>query len=356
MFKLNKIILKNDYKNMNVKRKYEYDNFYLPLLKNIDSKLSTKINTYYNLKHSNGLKFLNFKTINSTLFLNSAMSFNKLKDNLNNVYYPSIYELITIDSLNLNLSKKIKINKEERFNKLKGFFSYNDSYKFNSKGKIFICLPNLLGWFPINVDSAIKKLKKLILAIRKYNNTNAILITFHPKNKIFNKDLIKVIIKTILSYNFNKIEFYTYPSYDIDIYLDAYCVFIQNSKFIIDLVSLGIPVYNPNFTKINLYYQNIFGKKYKYLENLEKYQEKLPNREIFLKDIYSHIFFRSEMNTESISRILYNSINDIDEEVDIEYSNDWPYFNYEDNKKKCRIIKINNEFSINGLFYYNAIN
>lgn len=295
-YELKNFILKNKFKNLSF-----YNSAHIPRMKYIDTKLIGNCNLYINLKNSDGLKYINKRTKDKTLFINTGKF----------IFYELKYEFLTINSLNPLLSDPIKIDGEERFNEISQIINFENSYKINSKGPILICLNNFNGWYSSEVSKIKKKLLNLCLNIRKFNKKNGIILKFHPKNYL--NDL-KLLNDTLRYINNNlkgsrKVSLYdNSQNSNKDIFLKSYCVFIQNSKFILELVMKGIPVYNHNISKVNSY-DKIFLKNLRYLKNLKKYKKLFPDRKDYMKEQLKHLYLRSELKDDNISSKIADSIN-----------------------------------------------
>ena len=75
---------------------------------------------------------------------------------------------------------------------------------------------------------------------------------------------------------------------------DTYCVFIQNTKLVLDFIHKGIPVFNLNFSPFN-YFPEINIKELSLIEKLKENENLLPNRKSVLKKYYYHIYFPDEV-------------------------------------------------------------
>ncbi len=115
----------------------------------------------------------------------------------------------------------------------------------------------------------------LIIKIRKHTNRK-IKIRLHKKDRKtqFENNIINF-IKSKDNIEYRNIE---YCDEDISVvFKNIYCAFIQNSKLIIDLVNLGIPIFNLGFIKCN-YFPEIQIPQLEYINNLEiQNLELLPN-------------------------------------------------------------------------------
>jgi len=215
-----------------------------------------------------------------------------------------MYFFVTTNSWNPQLSHTQKIN-ESKFQSINKYIPFNPEYKINQEGYIYIFLNNSLGWFQNSLVEKYKPnvylelLESLIIKIRKYTNRK-IKIRLHKKDRKtqFENNIINFIkSKDNIGYcniGYCNIEYCNieYCNEDISVvFKNIYCAFIQNSKLIIDLVNLGIPIFNLGFIKCN-YFPEIQIPKLEYINNLEVQNlELLPNRKDFLMKYYFHLNF-----------------------------------------------------------------
>ena len=265
------LVLKNFILNKEIT--YKYLNYFL--INRII--LKTPVNIYFNTKNSDGLKYINKKKKN-TLFI-AGCGFNRHIPDKKNMYF-----FITNNSWNPQLSFTKKITEKE-FQNIQKYLKFNPKYQINPEGYIYIFLNNSVGWFqnslvkPYYANIYIELLEKLIKNIRSYTNRK-IKVRLHPTDK---KTLLEIKIKNLLL-TLNKCE---YSNEDISlVFKNIYCAFIQNSKLIIDLVNLGIPIFNLGFIKCN-YFPEIQVTKIEIINNLKD----LPNRKEFLMKYYFHLNF-----------------------------------------------------------------
>ena len=260
----------------NLTDKLKSQHFYKYMRKMIKEK--KKIHLYFDLKKTNGIKFLNKKTNNHSIFINGC------KFHLNN---NSKYYFITYKSLNPNLSPKPSIT-EYKINKLFEVFNYKEEYKINEDGFILILINNLKEFFcndfKCNINSYINN---LVENIRKYSNRK-IVLRFHPKN---NNYKFKIIDKNMIIDQQTKITV---------LKDNCYCVFIQNTKLTFDFVSSGVPIMEMNLIKYN-YFNNI-GIKIDQIENIKNLNDNnlLPDRKNFLLHYFPFIFFNDEFVKKSM--------------------------------------------------------
>jgi len=281
------LVLKNYILNKEITIKY------INYLLNIKlSKLKNLTSVYFNTKNSDGLKYINKKR-KDTLFI-SGCTFNiPIKENKN------MYFFVTTNSWNPQLSYTQKIN-ESQFQSIHKYIPFNIEYKINQEGYIYIFLNNSLGWFQNSLVEKYKPnvylelLEKLIIKIRKYTNRK-IKIRLHKKDRKtqFENNIINF-IKSKENIEYSNIEYCNieYCNEDISVvFKNIYCAFIQNSKLIIDLVNLGVPIFNLGFIKCN-YFPEIQIPQLEYINNLEVQNlERLPNRKEFLMKYYFHLNF-----------------------------------------------------------------
>tara|TARA_B110001469_G_C9648923_1_gene330091 strand:- start:14284 stop:15183 length:900 start_codon:yes stop_codon:yes gene_type:complete len=271
------LVLKNYILNKEITIKY------INYLLNIKlSKLKNLTSVYFNTKNSDGNKYINNKKKN-TLFIAGCRFNIPIKENKN------MYFFVTTNSWNPQLSYTQKIN-ESQFQSIHKYIPFNTEYIINEEGYIYIFLNNSLGWFQNSLVEKYKPniylelLETLIIKIKKYTNRK-IKIRLHKKDRKtqFENNIINFIKSK------DNIE---YCNEDISVvFKNIYCAFIQNSKLIIDLVNLGIPIFNLGFIKCN-YFPEIQIPKLEYINNLEVQNlELLPNRKDFLMKYYFHLNF-----------------------------------------------------------------
>lgn len=211
----------------------------------------------------------------------------------------------TVNSFNYKYSTKIKnINEEKRYEYVsQKYFKYSDNYKHNEDGWIVIYLNYSSGHFKNNFDYK-KDIINLVKKIRKYNQKNQIRIRFHPKETI-------VYIVDVMTAARSVDENVKVDTSDYKKLIDkVYCVFIQNSKIIIDLWNDGIPVFSTEIISINIFPLKEEFCKYHILENIKKYRNELPNRRNLLKKYYKNIIFYEELfeNHKYINNLLKNQV------------------------------------------------
>jgi hypothetical protein len=225
-----------------------------------------------------------------------------------------MYFFVTTNSWNPQLSHTQKIN-ESKFQSINKYIPFNPEYKINQEGYIYIFLNNSLGWFQNSLVEKYKPnvylelLEKLIIKIIKHTNRK-IKIRLHKKdrktqfeNNIINfiksKDNIEYCNIGYCNIGYCNIGYCNigycnigYCNEDISVvFKNIYCAFIQNSKLIIDLVNLGIPIFNLGFIKCN-YFPEIQIPQIEYISNLESQNlQLLPNRKEFLMKYYFHLNF-----------------------------------------------------------------
>ena len=277
------ITLKNKIPNNNLKRPMY--NTYLSKFNKIKTK--NKKNIYLNLKYSDGAKYINKKTELESLFIIAFKCINN-----KHIYF------ITLNSVNPNLEKYNELQiSEDKFQYLKNnLYPYSNNYNINDNGYIYIILNNtksaMYNSFFLNKDDINNKLNNLIYNIRKYSQRK-IFVKIHPKDTILGLD-IKIID------NYTKII-----KDKIDIFNNIYCCFIQNTRFIFEFVSKGIPVFNLNF-----YDNNYFNNIYLDIKDIEKIDiNNLPDREEFLRYNYKFIYDEDYINDINKTKILFNDYN-----------------------------------------------
>ena len=270
-------LLKSEKKTKQILNKY----YNFILLNNI--RLNKKyINIYYDIQCSDGIKYVD-KMKRDTIFI-SVCKIN-IPSNLNftNYYFITNYSW----NPNFSFTKPISNKKILEYKKI---FGFQENYKINKEGFILIILNNSYGWFKdtckikYNKDNSnyFKMLDNLIYEIRKYTKRK-IVLRLHPKDR---NHKLELQIKN-RNNNFdidNKTEI-------LDLMENTYCVFIQNTKMILDFVNKGIPIFNLDFFKVN-YFPEIQIKDISKIEKLDKIE--LPNREKFLERFYSFITFDIE--------------------------------------------------------------
>jgi hypothetical protein len=215
------------------------------------------------------------------------------------------YFFLNINSLSNNLSLNIKnIDSEKRFNYISNkYFKYNKKYRINLNGEIIIYLNNSTGFFK-NAINYKNDIKELIENIKKYNNKNKIRIRFHPKdNKNFINDILTEAKSIDNNIKENNCDYQTLIN-------TSYCIFIQNSRIILDLWNDGIPIFSSNLSSINIFPRDKDYADIKIINNLEKFKDKLPDRKKILKKYYKHLFFYEEIftNKEYIIDLFNNQI------------------------------------------------
>lgn len=238
---------------------------------------NTYVNIYYDIQCSDGINYVN-KIKRNAIFI-SASKMN-ISSNFTNYYF------ITNNSWNPQFSytKSISNSKISEYQKI---FTFEDNYKINKDGFILIILNNSYGWFKKNCKITYKKdrtnyfqmLNNLVSQIRKHTNRK-IVLRLHPKDR--NHKLEFYMKKMNLDYEIDNETEMT------DLINNTYCVFIQNTKLILDFVNKGIPIFNLNFYNMN-YFPEIQIKDISKIEELDKIE--LPNRQKFIKRFYSFITF-----------------------------------------------------------------
>lgn len=289
MYKIN---LKNYIHNKKESQKL-IKNYYSFCLKNFKIFSNINIQIYFNIKNTNSIIYIN-KICYNTLFINSCRI--NFKNQNNNYYF------VTNKSWNPKLSKNKKINSVElpKFHK---YFNYQENYKINNSGSIYIIINNTFGWFINNckITYNIKKsnykkmLLNLIIKIRKYTNRK-IKIRLHPKD-IKEDIFIKRIYELFDELKCENLSLENKLTSQ-QVIEDSYCVFIQNSKFILDFVNKGVPIYNLDFFTCN-YFPEIQIKDISIINNLNI--ENLPDRIKFLKRFYYHVILEKD-------NLIYESI------------------------------------------------
>lgn len=250
------------------------------LEKYIDNKLiKENINIYFNTKNSDGTLYIN-NIKKNTIFISGC------RMNIKNQY--SFYYFVTNNSWNPQLSKTGSIT-DLKLKKYKQIFNFYENYNYNKNGSIYILINNTNGWFMnhckikyhSNNNNYISMITNLVNKIRKYSNRK-IKIRIHPYDKTNFKEKVKdyIRINKNIELDTDKIDF-----------KDIYCVFIQNTKFILDFVNYGIPIFNLNFFKCN-YFPEIQIKDISLIEKLNEII--LPNRIDFFKKFYYHIILNQD--------------------------------------------------------------
>jgi len=285
-----KIILKN-YFNTKEETEKMIEDYYKYILKKNPTIIfqNNYLQIYYNTKYTNSNLFINKQILNS-IFIAGCK---------NNYLHNKIYYFITNNSWNPKLSFSKKITDTELY-KFQTIFPYKESYYINKEGFIYIIINNTYGWFMNNCNVKYvvqnhnykKMLINLIKNIRKYTNRKIVIRT-HPKDRNNGNNYIEIRINEILNeLNDTNISINNIIKSE-DIVKNAYCVFIQNSKFILDFVNNGIPIYNLDFFNCN-YFSEIQIKNLAIINNLEENISTLPNRIEFLKRFYYHVIIEEK--------------------------------------------------------------
>ena len=269
---------------------YNFNPYENEINKTIDNfnNFNENINIYINCKNSNAKKFIQKKTNITSLFIKTSTV--NLQVNKNHIQRFLFYHKNSMNprySLSNEIPRKI-------FKKYKKKIKFNDKLSYNKNGYILIYLNHIKGWFKKKIN--LNNLNLLIDNIRKHSN-KLIKIRPHPKdrNRKFNINQKNVIID--FSENWE------------EIIKNCYCIFIQNSGIIIELLSYGIPLFNLDvILKINY-----FPDCYIPLEYINEIDQYKFNRKKLLKKYYSNTGF-SNYNTshakifELIIKFLQNKI------------------------------------------------
>jgi len=277
------------------------------------SLFKIKINKKYYKINFNDLEIKNLSK-NQFKYLNFIYKNNlsNIIDNNDHLEYilknASTFFFITKNSLNYFKADNIYFNDLEidnRFNYIsKTYFNYNQIYNIKQDGYIIIYLNNSTGFFQ-NYSKLRKNLKKLITNIRTFNKKNKIKIRFHPKEKEkFKIELIDYLNK---NKDFNvSIDDQSYKK----MIKNVYCVFIQNSKIILDLWNDGVLIFSSKISSVNIFPEDEdYCNNLEYISNLELYIKQLPNRKEILKKYYKSIVFYDEIFTNKKYIIdLFNKI------------------------------------------------
>ena len=265
-------LLRSEKKNKRLLNRY-----YNFILKNRIRVKNKYIQIYYDIQNSDGIKFVD-KIKKNTIFISAC------KINFPKKY--SKYYFITNNSWNPNFSYTEPISKNIIM-EYKNIFGFEENYKINKEGFILIILNNSYGWFKDTCKvkyeedntNYFKMINNLLLKIRKYSQRK-IVLRLHPKDR--NHKLESQLKDKNLNFdidNETKLEY---------LMKNTYCVFIQNTKMILDFVNYGIPIFNLYFFKVD-YFPEIQIQDISKIENLDDIE--LPDREKFLERFYSFITF-----------------------------------------------------------------
>ena len=161
--------------SFNIKNKFN-DKYkvWIDILEKVYKKynLNINLNFYFNLKQSDGQKYMKSETKDLCVFF--AGSKNNYDNNFN-------YQFITINTLNPNignLNNSIKYD-DIHFKYISSkMIPFNKNYQFNNDKYILVLLNNYDGWFRHyyndfsndNTSTINNLIKKLIVNIRKYSN------------------------------------------------------------------------------------------------------------------------------------------------------------------------------------------
>ena len=233
------------------------------------------IQVYYDIQYTNGYIFVD-KMKKNSVFISVC------KINFPTKY--SEYYFITNNSWNPNLSYTKPISKN-KIMEYKNIFGFEENYKINKEGFILLILNNSYGWFKetcrvkYNEDNTnyFKMINNLVSEIRKYSQRK-IVLRLHPKDR--NHKLESQLKDKNLNFDIDN-------ETELDYLMkNTYCVFIQNTKMILDFVNYGIPIFNLDFFKVN-YFPEIQINDISKIEELNIID--LPDREKFLERFYSFI-------------------------------------------------------------------
>ena len=251
--------------------------YYTFILKN-KIRLNFKyIQLYYDIQYTNGSIFVD-KMKKNTIFISVC------KINFPTKY--SEYYFITNNSWNPNLSYTKPIFKN-RILEYKNIFGFKQNYQINKEGFILIILNNSYGWFKETCRIKYEEdntnyftmINNLVSKIRKYSQRK-IILRLHPKDR--DHKLESQLKDKNLHFDIDN------ESEMCNLMKNTYCVFIQNTKMILDFVNYGIPIFNLDFFNVN-YFPEIQIKDIAKIEELNVID--LPDREKFLERFYSFITF-----------------------------------------------------------------
>jgi len=264
-------------------------------------QLKNDITVYVDLGSGPNNKYSKECTQEESIFINRCVSNDtNINSLLNQELNQMKYYFITSNSFNPNLSKQgsVDIN---RFKVISKKFNYIKNYNINENGYILILLNNIRGCFGEYYANVIEKLENLVKNIREYSNRK-IVLRFHRKQyhilTIQNDPFTEKVNKFVKEYNItldHVIKEHNYTQYlSNETINDTYCVFIQNTKLVLDFIHKGIPVFNLNFSPFN-YFPEINIKELSLIEKLKENENLLPNRKSVLKKYYYHIYFPDEI-------------------------------------------------------------
>ena len=231
---------------------------------NIFDNCKENIIIYINCKNSNAKRFIIKNTKVSSLFIKISkvsLVFNKKHINRLLIYNEK--------SLNPKYTSYKEIPRKI-FKKYKKKIKFNNNLSYNKNGYILIYLNHLKGWFKKKIK--LNNLNLLINNIREYSD-KLIKIRPHPQDRYrdFNIKYKNVIID--------------YSDTWEEIIKNCYCIFIQNSGILFELLSYGIPLFNLDIIiKIN-YYPDCYIP-INYINKIDQYKF---NRKKLLKKYYSTI-------------------------------------------------------------------
>lgn len=253
-------------------------------IKNIEemnkNKLNKNLTIYFNNK-----EYLNSETNFNSIFINSY----KLELNKNKLKSKYLISL-TYNSLNPNFTNFKKI-KEIDIEFIKENINFNKKLKYKLNGNIIICLNNFLDYYTDNFD--ISYFNKLLTVIRTYKDNKIKIILNKTKNTTLDNKLNNIIK------NYKNILITTECNWN-NIIKKCYCVFINNSYLIFELIAHGIPVFNLS----KLYKSNYFPKTTIHLDYFNKIDEIIFDRENIYKKYFSKmIFFTKDIKNEDELKI-----------------------------------------------------
>ena len=265
-------LLRSEKKNKRLLNRY-----YNFILKNRIRVKNKYIQIYYDIQNSDGIKFVDKIKKNSIFISACKINFPKKYSN---------YYFITNNSWNPNLSYTKPISKNKII-EYKNIFGFEENYKINKEGFILLILNNSYGWFKetcrikYNEDNTnyFKMINNLVSEIRKYSQRK-IVLRLHPKDR--NHKFESQLKDKNLNFDIDNESELEY------LMKNTYCVFIQNTKMILDFVNYGIPIFNLDFFKVD-YFPEIQIQDISKIENLDDMD--LPDREKFIERFYSFITF-----------------------------------------------------------------
>lgn len=312
-FKHDIITLSNfEKKNILGNGSISFEDIFAKLNENI--KLSNDIKIYIDLGSGHNNKYSRECTKEKSIFINRCVSNNtNISCLLNQELNQMKYYFITSNSFNPNYSKQgsVDIN---RFKIISKKFNYVKHYNINDNGHILILLNNVRGCFGEYYTDVIEKLENLIKNIRQYSNKK-IVVRFHRKQyhilTIQDDPFTQKVNKFVKEYNIvldHIIKEHNFTQYlSNEMMNDTYCVFIQNTKLVLDFIHRGIPVFNLNFSPFN-YFPEINIKDLSLIEKLKDNISLLPNRKSVLKKYYYHIYFPDEIISDTFKDSLFKFI------------------------------------------------